>query len=181
MSVCSFVGQTVDGFFGMFIKFFFTIMAIALVIALFVTLATNWPFTVMLLVGMLLSNPFYKWMDKKYNMGLPEYFQISIVDFLATFHEGDEEVRAIGDEMDSALNKARADAEEMHNALISIEDQYKDIKTRRSLKTIFTKSPEDISPRMAKAIEMELGKPKWARFVDKVSENENGSWNKYKF
>ena len=181
MGVCSFIGRTADGIFSMIVKFFIIILAIVLVVALLVTLAADWIFTVMLMIGILFSNSFYKWIDKKLKLELPEYFQISIEDFLSTFREGDEEVRMMGNMMDEALRKARAEAEDMHNALISMEDQYKNIKTKRSLKTLFAKEPEDISPRMAKALEMELGKPKWTQYIDKISEDENGSWNKYKF
>lgn len=181
MGVLSFIGKIFDGAFGMFFKFLFLMIAFMLILALVIVLTVNWPFTIMLLIGILLSSIFYTHLDKRFNLQLPDYFKVSIEDFLATFNEGEEEVQNIRTQMNDALKQARAEAEDMHNALVSIEEQYKELKTKKSLKNLFTKSPEEISPRMAKAIEMELGKPKWAQHIDKVSESENGSWNGYKF
>ena len=181
MSAYGFVSDTINGLFKMFFKFFFWLIAFVILLATLVVLATNWPFAIMLMVGILLSDLFYKWFSKRFNLDLPDYFSINIVDFMSTFHEGDEEIEAVRREMDYKMQQAREKVEMMHNALLSIEDQFKDIKTKRSLKNLFSKSPEEISPRMAKALEMELGKPKWSQYIDKVNENENGDWNEYKF
>ena len=178
MSLFSILGEIGSGFIGFFLKLMIVLLSLVFFMGLVVALVTNWPFTICLIIGLLLSEQFYRRLSRKFNVRLPKYFYINIEDFLATFNEGDEDVSAIKADLISKRRIARKEVLDMKDALQSVDEQLGDIKTKRSLKTLFKRPISDISPRAAKALEMELGKPRWVQHIEKAGKSSNGEWDK---
>jgi len=180
MGIFAFADRCLTGIFGFIIKVFLMLLIIAFAVAGIVVFCAYWPFTVSLVIGLLLSLPFYRWIDERTGIGLPDYFFMTLHDLFSSLYEGDRDVEILQEELESKLKQARYETEQMHSAVLSLQEEYEKVKKKKSLKNLFSKDPYDISPRMAKALEMELGRPKWAEYVEKASQNENGDWEKYR-
>lgn len=167
-----------EGFLSFFIKLFLILAVIAFAMVLVVFLIQAWPFTIALVVGLLLCELFYDWVEETVNIKLPDYFSINVEDFLQTFSQGDEEVEQVRMELDEKREAAEKDVAVMREAVQSAQHQLDQLKAKRSLKNMFKRQPAEISERAAKALEMELGKPKWAQYIDKASQEANGEWER---
>ncbi len=163
-----------DGLFGLVIKFIIIMLALVAIIGIGTALIVYWPFTVCFIIGMLISETMYHWLDKRLSIGLPEYFFININDFMATFSEGDELIEQTENELKAKHDTALQRLEEMREAVQSADTQLGKITSQRKLGTLFKRQTADVSPRLAKALEMELDKPTWASVIDKGVENDSG-------
>jgi len=165
-----------EGLFSMFFKLMVLMIAFAFGMALVVILAVYWPFTAGLFIGLLGCELFYKQLENIINVKFPEYFHINVSDFFATFTEHDEDVKAVELELQDKNDKAERMVMEMKDASQSASEQLEKVRVRGNLKTLFRSHPADISPRYAKSLEMQLGKPKWATHIEKESEKRQ-EWN----
>ena len=166
------------GLIGFIFKLLLFMMLFVFIIAFVVLLVVYWPFTIALLIGLLLSEQMYKRVSKWLNIRLPKYFYINFVDFLSTFTHGDGEIEILRNELQQKRSKARKQLVDMENASHSIDAQLAQVKIKRSLKTLFARNAETVSPRAAKALAMELGKPRWTQYIEKANRSPNGEWDK---
>lgn len=169
MGVINAVIRMSESMFSLIIKMIVVLLVIAFAMVTVIMLISAWPFTISLLVGLVLCETFYRKVSESINCKLPEYFYIGIEDFLCTFSEGDERVEEVRADLEVKRQKAEQEVAVMHEALRSADEQLAQIKAKRSLKTLFGKSPSEISERAAKALEMELGKPRWAQYINKAN------------
>jgi len=170
------MGSLGTGIFGFIFKIMFLMFVLAAALIIPIMLIIYWPFTIPLALGIFLSERFYRHANKTYGLRLPKYFYINVEDFLQTFHEGDAEVTAVQEELEHKKRKALKEVLEMEDASRSIDEQLSHIKTKRKLTSLFTREPTEMSARTAKALEMELGKPRWVQYIDKASKSSNGEW-----
>ena len=165
-----------DSLLSFFLKIILVMVAIAFGIAFIAILAVNWPFTISLVICIILSEPFYKKVKESTNLKLPWYFSLNIEDFLVTFTQGDEEIDQLRHELDEKKEMAEREVAVMREALRSAENQLEQIKAKRSVGNLFKRQPEEISERVAKALEMELGKPMWTQYINKANQEANSEW-----
>jgi len=173
MGVIHAMGNIGENVFSLIFKLILFMIVLAFGMIAVIMLVAAWPFTISLLVGLLLCETFYKKLSEATKVKLPDYFYVNIDDFLTTFNEGDEEAAQIRNELDLKREKAEADVIVMREALRSAEEQVEQIKARRSLKTLFKTQPSEISERAAKALEMELNKPRWSQYLEKSRQDES--------
>jgi len=165
-----------SGFLGIIFKIFIVLILITFILAGVVFFFIYAAFTFPMLIGIWLSETFYKRLNRRYDLRLPKYFYISFLDFLETFKTGEEDIDILREELSIKQLKAKKEVAEMREALQSIDEQLSQIKTKRNLKTLFKPSVADISPRTAKALEIELGKPRWSTYLDKTNKPDNVKW-----
>jgi len=168
-----------DACIGFIFKLFLVMFLLMVLLGGIVVSVVYWPFTLGLFIGLLFTEWFYKRLNKLLRLRLPRYFYISIFDLVGVFHEGEGELVALRNELDTKRNKASRQVLEIRQALNSIDEQLSQVKTNKVLGKLFKKDTVDVSPRAAKALEMELGKPRWSAYIDKLGKNGNGSWGKY--
>lgn len=180
MGLMNFFGNLGNSFFGFIIKMLIILIAIVFALALVVILAVNWPFTFGIIIGLLFSPIVYKRLNRQFALRLPEFFYHNIQDLMVTFRHGQDRINVKQLELNDKMIKAREHLQEMMNATNSIEEQLRQVKTKRSLKTLGKRTPSQINPRAAQALENELGKPLWSQFLDKNNKNGNGNWEKFK-
>jgi len=166
-----------EGILAFIFKLIFILAAIAFAMVLVVFLIQAWPFTVSFVIGILFCEIFYEKVSETTNIKLPDYFYINVEDFLQTFSQGDEEVERVRSDLEEKREAAEKDVAVMREALKSAEYQLEQVKAKRSLKNLFKRQPADISDRAAKALEMELGKPKWTQYIDEASQ-ETSAWER---
>jgi hypothetical protein len=180
MGVFATADRCLSGIFGLFFKLMIFLVLFAFAIVGVVMVFAYWPFTISMIIGWVLSLPFYRRINKKMNLGLPDYFFTTLTDVFSIVYEGDEEIKVMREDMDDKLKQARKETQDMHNAVLSLQEEYDKIRKKRNLKSIFSEDPYDVSPRMIMALEMELGQPKWVECIKKASQEENGDWEKYR-
>ena len=168
-----------SGLFGLMFKIMFMLLLFTFVLGIVFVLVLYWPFTVCMVVGLVLSEQMYKRLSKRLNIRLPAYFKITLLDFVHAFSEGDDELDAARSELKFKREKASAQLSSMRSALVSIDEQLDQVRTRRSLKTLFKRNPVDVSSRAVAALEAELSKPYWTSWVETASSSANGDWDKY--
>ena len=168
-----------NGFLGFFLKMFLILIAIIVILGFFISLASAWTFWVALIIGIVLSEQFYKRTAKHYHIRLPKYFNITILEFLQALTEGDEDYEMFLVRLAEKKQAAMADLDDMGNALLSVDEQLAQVKIKRKAGTLFKRQAYDISPRMAKIMENELGKPRWVVWKNKAAHVSNGGWNEY--
>jgi hypothetical protein len=173
------MNRGITGLFELFFKIILYMLILTFVIVAVVMLFIYWPFLVSLVIGALFSLPFYKYVNGKMKLKLPEYFFMTIEDMFLTIHDGDEEMEDMRKELSEKMIEARKESQDMHNARVSLQEECDKVKKRRRLKNLFVEEYE-LSPRMIKALEMELGQPKWAEYVRKASHETTGDWLKYR-
>jgi len=180
IGIMNFFGNLGNSFFGLIIKLIIILLVIVFVLALIVVLAVNWPFTAALIIGLLFSPIIYRRLNRQFALRLPKFFYHDIQDLMVTFRHGQERIDVKQLELNNKMIKAREHLQEILNATNSIEEQLKQVKTKRSLKTLLKKPASQINPRAAQALENEFGKPLWSQFLDKNNKNGNGNWEKFK-
>lgn len=181
MGILSFVGRLGDGIFGFVIKIMLFFIVLAVVLGLLAALAVYWPFTICMLIGILFSSVVYKRLNKMFGLRLPRYFYFNINDFMVTFYHGQDIIDRKQLELNNKIIQAREQLQSILNAVKSLDEQLKQIKTAKSLKTLFKRDTiKDINPRLAAHLKAELGRPDWSIFLDKKNKNDNGDWEKFK-
>jgi len=181
MGIMNFFGALGNGIFGFIFKIMFMMLAIVFLLAMVVALVIYWPFTIALCIGLLLSPIIYRRLNRHLALRLPKFFYHDFQDLMVTLNHGEDQIARKQLDLNNKTIGARKHLEEMLIAVNSLEEQYKEIKAKRTLGTLFKKPMVELNPRAAKALEMELGKPKWAQYVDKMNKNgSNGDWEKYK-
>ena len=179
MGLMRFIGDMANGVLGFIFKLILVLLIIVFVLAVVAALIIYWPFTIMMLIGILLSPVVYKFLNRRFGLRLPKYFYYNVNDFFVTLNHGEEHIERKQMEVNEKIIQARQELQDMLNALDSLDEQLKQIETKKSLRTLFKPDVGDISPRAAKALEMELGKPLWSQHIDKVNQESNGDWTKY--
>jgi len=168
MSALRFIEDLGNTFLGFFFKLFIYLIAIVMILGISVALVINWPFTIALIVGLVLSEEFYKRFSKHFHIKLPEHFKMNISDLFLTFHEGDEYFEVQIQDQQQKLSDARRQLTEMKEAVLSSKNQLEELKTKRSLGKLFKKPKIEIDSRMATAIELQVDKPRWASKLDEM-------------
>ena len=177
--IVNFFGSVGNGLMALFLKIILVMIFLLALIAIPVFMIMYWPFTIPFIIGLLFSEKMYRTMNRQLKLRLPKYFYINFQDFLQTLREGDEQLSLTKQDLENKKAKALKEAVDMEEALESIEQHLSHIKVKRDLKTLFKPSVKDISPRAAKALEMELDKPRWTEAIDKASRQTNGEWKEF--
>lgn len=166
MTILGFIEGLGNTFLGFTFKLLLYMIAIVAIMGISLALVINWPFTVAMIVGLVISEEFYRRFSKRFHTRLPDYFRFNINDLFLAFNEGDEEFNAQMEDMRQKESNARRQLTGMKEAVVSTKKQLEDIKTKGSLGKLFKKPKIEVDSRMATALELELEKPRWASKLD---------------